>query len=108
MRAAPAVTLAYQHPSGDRCVALGGRATIIDDVTEMRTLWPAGMDPQFPAGFADANMIVIRVDVDRIEVHARGLTAEPYGTGRTLLERQPAGTWRYIPITPPVGIGETA
>ena len=103
MRAAPSVTLAYQHPSGDRWVALGGRATIIDDVVEMRSLWPGGMDPLLPPGFADANMIVIRVDVDRIEVHARGLTAEPFGTGRTLLERQPGGTWRYIPISPPVG-----
>lgn len=107
MRAAPAVTLAYQHPSGDRCIALGGRATIIEDATEMRTLWSAGMDAQFPPGFADANMIVIRVDVDRIEVHARGLTAEPFGTGRTLLERQ-GGSWRYIPISPPVVINAMA
>src|ERR1700738_1402060 len=30
MRAAPLVTLAFQHPSGDRYIALGGRATIID------------------------------------------------------------------------------
>jgi general stress protein 26 len=108
MRAAPSVTLAYQHPSGDRCVALGGRATIIDDVVEMRTLWPTAMEPLLPPGFADANMIVIRVEVDRIELHARGLTAEPFGTGRTLLERQPGGSWRYIPITPPVGISAMA
>ena len=104
MRAAPAVTLAYQHPSGDRWVALAGRATVIDDVVEMRSLWPAEMDPRFPPGFADANMIVIRVDVDRIEVHARGLTAEPFGTGRTLLERQAGGSWRYVPISGPVGV----
>jgi general stress protein 26 len=97
IRAAPLVTLAFQHPSGDRYVALGGRATIIDDVAEMRRMWPSDLDSQFPPGFADANMIVIRVDVDRIEVHVRGLTAEPFGSGRTLLERQPAGSWRFIP-----------
>jgi general stress protein 26 len=108
MRAAPAVTLAYQHPSGDRWVALGGRAAVIEDIAEIRTLWPDVMTPQFPPGFADANMIVIRVDVDRIEVHARGLTAEPFGTGRTLLERQPGGSWRYIPITLPVGTNAMA
>jgi hypothetical protein len=51
----------------------------------------------FPPGFADANMIVIQVDIDRIEVHVRGLTPEPFGAGRTLLERQPAGSWRFIP-----------
>lgn len=97
IRAAPLVTLAFQHPSGDRFVALGGRATIIDDLAEMRSLWPSDLDSQFPPGFADANMIVIQVDVDRIEVHARGLMAEPFGSGRTLLERQPAGSWRFVP-----------
>jgi general stress protein 26 len=97
IRAAPLVTLAFQHPSGDRYIALGGRAAIIEDVAEMRTLWPSQFDAQFPPGFADANMIVVRVDVDRIEVHARGLTPEPFGHGRTLLERQADGSWRFIP-----------
>jgi general stress protein 26 len=97
MRAAPMVSLACQHASGDRYVALGGRATIIDDLKEMRSLWSSELDAIMPAGFADANMIVVRLDVDRIEVHVRGLTPEPFGTGRTLLERQPDGSWRYIP-----------
>jgi general stress protein 26 len=97
MREAPMVTLAFQHPSGERYIALGGRATIIEDVTEMRTMWSSDLDSHFPPGFADANMIVIQVDVDRIEVHVRGLTPEPFGAGRTLLERQSAGSWRFIP-----------
>jgi general stress protein 26 len=97
MRDAPLVTLAYQHPSGDRYVALGGRATIIEDTAEMRTLWSSERDAHFPPGFADANMIVIRVDVNRVEVHARGLTHEPFGHGRTLIEREASGAWRYIP-----------
>jgi general stress protein 26 len=97
MRAAPLVTLAFQHPSGDRYIALGGRATIVDDVAEMRTMWSSDLDAHFPPGFADANMIVIEVNTDWIEVHVRGLTPEPFGAGRTLLERQPAGSWRFIP-----------
>jgi general stress protein 26 len=97
MRAAPMVTLAFQHPSGDRYIAMGGRAAIIEDVAEMRTMWPSDLNTHFPPGFADANMIVIQVDVDRIEIHVRGLTPEPFGAGRTLLERQPAGSWRFIP-----------
>jgi len=97
MRAAPLVTLTFQHPSGDRYIALGGRATIIEDVAEMRTMWSSDLDAHFPPGFADANMIVIQVDVDRIEVHVRGLTPEPFGAGRILLERQSAGSWRFIP-----------
>ena len=97
MRAAPLVTLAFQHPSGERYIALGGRAAILDDVAEMRTLWPSDLDAHFPPGFADANMIVIRIEVDRIEVHVRGLTPEPFGAGRTLLQRQAGGPWRFIP-----------
>jgi general stress protein 26 len=97
MRAVPLVTLAFQHPSGDRYIALGGRATIIEDVAEMRTMWTSDLDVHFPPGFADANMIVIQVDIDRIEVHVRGLTPEPFGAGRTLLERQRGGSWRFIP-----------
>src|SRR3954452_23924917 len=38
MRAAPLVTLAFQHSSGDRYIALGGHATIIEDVAEMQTM----------------------------------------------------------------------
>jgi general stress protein 26 len=97
MRAAPLVTLAFQHSSGDRYIALGGHATIIEDVAEMRTMWSSDLDVHFPPGFADANMIVIQVDVDQIEVHVRGLTPEPFGAGRTLLERQSAGSWRFVP-----------
>jgi general stress protein 26 len=97
MRAAPLVTLAFQHPSGDRYIALGRRVTIIEDVAQMRTMWSSDMDAHFPPGFADANMIVIQVDVDQIEVHVRGLTPEPFGAGRTLLERQSTGSWRFIP-----------
>ena len=97
IRAAPLVTLAYQHASGDRYIALIGPATIVEDIAEMRSLWPSDLDKYFPPGFADANMIVIRVDVDRIEVHVRGLTPEPFGAGRTLLERQSTGAWRFIP-----------
>jgi general stress protein 26 len=102
MREAPRVTLAYQHASGNAYVALGGRATIIEDTKEMRTLWSNEMDAHFPPGFADANMIVVQVEVGRIEVHIRGLTREPFGHGRTLLqrdglERDGANGWRFVP-----------
>ena len=97
MREANRVTLAYQHDSGDAYVALSGRAILVDDVTEMRSLWPSAMDARFPPGFAEEHMMVGRVEVDRIEVHIRGLTREPFGHGRTLIERGTTGTWRFVP-----------
>lgn len=97
IREAPRVTLAYQHGSGNAYVALAGRATIVEDNAEMRTLWPSSMDALFQPGFADANLIVVRVAVDRVEVHARGVTREPFGHGRTLLERNGPHGWRFVP-----------
>ena len=94
---APRVTLAYQDVPGDRYVGLVGRASVIDDRTEMRTIWQGDWDAFFPPGFADANMIVVQVAVDRIEIHARGVTAEPFGHGRTWIERDGGDGWRLVP-----------
>jgi general stress protein 26 len=97
MRNAPRVTLAFQHASGDAYVALGGMAVLLEDKSEMRTMWPIGADANFPPGFADAHMMAVRVEVDRIEVHVRGVTREPFGHGRTLIERNGTGGWRFVP-----------
>jgi hypothetical protein len=51
----------------------------------------------FPAGLADANMIVVRVEVARIEVHVRGITGEPFGYGRYMVERNTDAGWRVVP-----------
>ena len=96
MRHDARVTLAYQASGGNVFVALVGRASPGEDGSEMRSLWDSGVSAPFPGGFAEANMIVVTVAVDRIEIHARGVTAEPFGHGRTLIERAPEG-WRFAP-----------
>jgi general stress protein 26 len=97
MRQDPRVTLAFQADTGDAYIALGGLAELIDDRSEMRTMWPAGADKLFPDGFADSHMIVVRVDVARIEVHVRGVTREPFGHGRYMVERDSSSGWRFVP-----------
>jgi general stress protein 26 len=97
MQRAPRVTLAYQTSDCDRYVGLIGRARVIDDRAEMRGLWSGDWDRFFPPGFADAHMVVANVEVDRIEIHARGITAEPFGHGRTWIERIDGGAWRLVP-----------
>ena len=97
MRRNARVTLAYQHVSGDVYVALVGNASLVEDRAEMRSLWQGDWDEKFPPGFADANMIVAKIHVDRIETHARGITAEPFGHGRTFIERDAATGWRLMP-----------
>jgi general stress protein 26 len=99
IRRAPRVTLAYQDNSGDAFVALGGCATLSEDPAQIHDLWPESANAFFPAGFAETNMIVVRIEVDRIEIHARGITAEPFGHGRTLLARDAAGEWFFVPAS---------
>jgi general stress protein 26 len=96
IRRDPRVSLAYQDPAGDVFVALVGRASFNDDKAEVRSLWYSSVSAPFPEGFADTHMIVVNVDVDRIEIHARGVTAEPYGHGRTMIERAAEG-WHFAP-----------
>ena len=48
------------------------------------------------SGRSDNEADVVNVEVDRIEIHARGVTAEPFGYGRTLIARAEAG-WRFVP-----------
>jgi general stress protein 26 len=96
IRRDPGVTLAYRDYVGDVYVALVGRASPSEDKVEMRSLWQSSVRAPFPEGFAEMNMIVVNVEVDRIEIHARGVTAEPFGYGRTLIERAAEG-WRFAP-----------
>ena len=86
-------TLAYQHDWGNAFVALAGRAELVDD----RALVAAGLrHVDDPDGSLAARLVAVRVTVGRVEVHVRGVTAEPWGRGRTLLERDGLGSWRLV------------
>ena len=93
IRATGRVTLAYQHGSGTAYVALAGPAELIDDRAEVdrRFRGSAYDDPQ---GITAASLIAVKVTADHLELHVRGVTAEPWGRGRTLLDRDPDNTWR--------------
>jgi general stress protein 26 len=86
-------TLAYQHGSGSAYVTLVGRAELVDD----RSVVTAGLRAvDDPDGSRAARLVAVKVTVDRVEVHVRGVTAEPWGRGRTLLERDGDGAWRLL------------
>lgn len=87
-------TLAYQHGSGEAYVALVGRAELVDD----RAVVAAGLRAvDDPDGALAARLVAVRVAAERVEVHLRGVTAEPWGHGRTPLERGADGAWRPSP-----------
>lgn len=87
------VTLAYQHNSGNAYVALSGQAELLDDRAEVESRFQ-GSAYDDPEGIVAAGLIAVRVTADHLELHVRGVTAEPWGRGRTLLDRQPDGSWR--------------
>ena len=87
------VTLAYQHVSGSGYVALAGHAELIDDRAEVDCRFGGSDDD--PDGTIAARLIAVRVNADHLELHLRGVTAEPWGHGRTLLDRAPDGSWRF-------------
>ena len=87
------VTLAYQHQSGNAYVALSGQAELLDDRAEVESRF-RGSAYDDPEGLVAASLIAVRVTADHLELHVRGVTAEPWGRGRTLLDRQPDGSWR--------------
>jgi len=93
----PKVTLAYQADGGNAYLALGVIATLIDDSPQIAELWPEGVHTGAPPGSVEASMLVVRVDVERIEIHVTGVTAEPFGRNRKLIERPTPDNRRYIP-----------
>jgi general stress protein 26 len=93
IRAAGRVTLAYQHDSGNAYVTLAGPAEIVDDPSAVDSRLTQVDDPD---GRLSGKLVAVRVTADHLELHVRGITAEPWGHGRTLLERRGNGAWRLV------------
>ena len=87
------VTLAYQHASGNAYVALSGRAELLDDRAAVDSRF-RGSTYDDPEGILAASLIAVRVTADHLELQVRGVTAEPWGRGRTLLDRAADGSWQ--------------
>jgi general stress protein 26 len=86
-------TLAYQHASGDRYVTLAGPAVLVDDRAEVDLRFRGSVYDD-PEGRVAATLIAVRIRGDHLELHVRGVTDEPWGRGRTLLDRHADGAWR--------------
>lgn len=69
------LTLGYQHAPDRSYVALGGAALVVEDRAIVARHWQESWNTVFPRGAADDDAVVVRVEVDRIEVWAPGVTA---------------------------------
>jgi general stress protein 26 len=97
IRRAGRASLAYQHASGEAFVTLSGPAELIDDRGEVNNRFQ-GSPYEDSKGLVAAGLIAIRVVADHLELHVRGVTAEPWGRGRTSMDRNPDGSWRAHPV----------
>jgi general stress protein 26 len=93
IQATARVTLAYQLDSGKAYVALSGPAELFDDREEVERRF-RGSAHDDPEGITAASLIAVKVTADHLELHVRGVTAEPWGRGRTLLDRDTNRIWR--------------
>ena len=93
IRNAGRVTLAFQHHSGNAYISLAGPAELIETRSAVESRLQQVDDP---TGALSGQLIAVKVDADQIEVHIRGVTAEPWGRGRTLLARSGDGVWRPL------------
>jgi len=92
IRAAGRVTLAYQHDSGNAYVTIAGQAQIIDEPAAVESRLQQVDDP---GGALQGKLVAVKCTADHLELHVRGVTGEPWGHGRTLLERNRDGVWRF-------------
>lgn len=98
IRAAGRVTLAYQHSSGNAYVTVAGRADIVDEPLAVESRLQQVDDPD---GTLPGKLVAVKCTADHLELHVRGITAEPWGHGRTLLQRDREGGWRLVPRPSP-------
>jgi general stress protein 26 len=99
IRRAGRLTLGYQHRpdrAPDDYVALIGRAALVEDRSEIRGRWLERWRLYFPGGPDDPDTIFVRMNVERIELCVRGVTAEPFGSRHSVLERGDGRSWKIV------------
>ena len=89
IQAARYFTMAFQHDEEQAYVSLLGRPQLIEDVNIKRAIWSKEADRFHPGGPNDPNVIIVRLNTERIEIYnsARGIQPEPAGLSSVVLVR---------------------
>jgi general stress protein 26 len=97
LRRSDNVELIFQHDHDEAFAAFEGRATLIEDPSDVARLWKGAYKSHFPTETDRLNAAFIEIFVERMELWIRGVTPEPFGSQPTILERQAAGKWLSVP-----------
>jgi hypothetical protein len=90
-------TWPLQHDHDEAFAAFAGRATLIDDPSDIARRWENAYDSYFPTETDRLNAAFIEVVVQRMELWIRGITPEPFGLQPTIVERRAGGKWLSVP-----------
>ncbi|HEX9490018.1 MAG TPA: pyridoxamine 5'-phosphate oxidase family protein [Stellaceae bacterium] len=90
------LTVGYQREADGAYVVLAGPATLVDDQSELRRRWQQGWNVFFPGGPTGSAAVLVRLEVERIELCVRGITPEPFGSRYLALERGATRPWQVV------------
>lgn len=81
------VNLSYAHPDKQDYLSLSGNAEIVRDKEKMRSLWTSWIEPWFPKGLDDPDLVLLKVTITGGEYWtAPGNAAERlYGLAKGML-----------------------
>ncbi len=91
-----AVALTFQDAAAEAYVLLAGRATLLEDPSDVCQYWRDAFAVHFPTETDRAHAAFIELGAERMELWIRGVTPEPYGMRPTILERDAGQAWRLI------------
>jgi general stress protein 26 len=63
----PLVNVVYAHPGRQRYVCVCGRISEVDDAERRREVWSDGVRAYFKDGPDDADLVLLRVDVEHVD-----------------------------------------
>jgi general stress protein 26 len=92
------VELIFQRDAEDAFVLLIGKASVLEDASEIRRFWKEAYNAYFPSDSDRANATFVEVNVERMLLWIRGVTPEPFGLRATVLEQGAADTWHLRPF----------
>jgi general stress protein 26 len=96
--------MAFQYDAEQAYVTLHGRALFIDDIQVKRAIWSPESDRFHPKGPDDANVVIIKLLSESIDLYnaSRGIQPAPFGLCAVTLTR--SGTDWIQGLSSPTGV----
>jgi general stress protein 26 len=97
------VNLSYSDPDRQDYVSVSGLAEFVRDRAQMRALWSASLEPWFPAGLDDPELVLLRVQVRQAEYWdaPQSKVQRLYGLAKAVATRDATALGEHEKLTGP-------